>query len=143
MAGTRRIITTPEDAQKMALDTAHWYILGRTRSAFERFKDGLKTLGIYSAMVENKELFLDVMCHHDSPMMAENIKEAFQPSLHPPGSNRRSTENLLLCLWENFIFEAMDDESDVSLERILFFATGVKSIPPAWSEAQSMSSVPA
>ncbi|XP_041834351.1 G2/M phase-specific E3 ubiquitin-protein ligase-like [Melanotaenia boesemani] len=130
MAGSRCIMATPENAQQMALDTAHWYIFGRTRSAFERFKDGLKTLGVYSAMLENKESFLHVMCHQDNPITAEQIKEAFKPVLNSPGSNKRSTENLILCLWENFIFEAEDEDSDVSLEKILFFSTGLKSFPP-------------
>ncbi|XP_013872767.1 G2/M phase-specific E3 ubiquitin-protein ligase [Austrofundulus limnaeus] len=135
MAGSRCILATPENAQQMALDTAHWYIFGRTRSAFERFKDGLKTLGIYSAMLENKEYFLDVMCHQNNPTTAEQIKEAFRPVLHPPGSNKRSTENLILCLWENFIFDTegvgkIDEHSGTSLEKILFFSTGLKSFPP-------------
>ncbi|XP_054606589.2 G2/M phase-specific E3 ubiquitin-protein ligase [Nothobranchius furzeri] len=130
LAGSRRNLATPENAQKMALDTAHWYIFGRTRSAFERFKDGLKTLGVYSAMMENKEFFLKIMCHHDNRITAENIKNAFRPVLHTPGSNKRSTENLILCLWENFILEAEDEDSDVSLEMILFFSTGLKSFPP-------------
>ncbi len=36
MAGTFAVINDPQTAKKFALDTAHWYCLGRSRSAFER-----------------------------------------------------------------------------------------------------------
>ncbi|XP_073715793.1 G2/M phase-specific E3 ubiquitin-protein ligase-like [Misgurnus anguillicaudatus] len=41
---------TLENKQEIALDLAHWYVLQRTRAPFERFRDGLMSLGVLDAL---------------------------------------------------------------------------------------------
>ncbi|XP_059187547.1 G2/M phase-specific E3 ubiquitin-protein ligase-like [Centropristis striata] len=41
---------TLQNKEETALDLAHWYVLQRTRAPFERFRDGLKSLGVLDAL---------------------------------------------------------------------------------------------
>ncbi|MGH0154018.1 UNVERIFIED_CONTAM: hypothetical protein FKN15_035906 [Acipenser sinensis] len=41
LAGTHKVIRNADDYRRIAEETAHWYIFGRTRAAFERKPDSL------------------------------------------------------------------------------------------------------
>ncbi|XP_026011795.1 G2/M phase-specific E3 ubiquitin-protein ligase-like [Astatotilapia calliptera] len=44
------VCITLQNKQETALDLAHWYVLQRTRAPFERFRDGLRSLGVLDAL---------------------------------------------------------------------------------------------
>ncbi|XP_034783436.2 G2/M phase-specific E3 ubiquitin-protein ligase-like isoform X2 [Acipenser ruthenus] len=129
LAGTHKVIRNADDYRKIAEETAHWYIFRRTRAAFERLKEGLKTLGVLDAMTKYPNAFKHVMCYTEDTLTAKTF-DIFRPVLHPLGSNKRGTENLVLSHWKDFIQELQDEPSDVTLKSLLFFITGCKTVPP-------------
>ena len=58
-------MSSVSDVKDVATETAHWYVLGRTRSAFESFKNGRNCLGVLDSMLCNPNSFHQVMCFHE------------------------------------------------------------------------------
>ncbi|MGH0185515.1 UNVERIFIED_CONTAM: hypothetical protein FKN15_018241 [Acipenser sinensis] len=114
LAGTHKVIHNADDYHKIAEETAHWYIFGRTRVAFERLKERLKTLGVLDAMTKYPNAFKHVMCYTEDTLRAKTFDNIFRCVLHPLGSNKRGTENLVMSLWKDFIQELQDEPSDVT-----------------------------
>ncbi|XP_056120625.1 G2/M phase-specific E3 ubiquitin-protein ligase-like [Rhinichthys klamathensis goyatoka] len=129
MAGTFAVIKDHQTARKVALDTAHWYCLGRNQSAFERFKEGLKTLGVLEAMQENPTSFSAVMCHQPQQFTYCSFSSLMEPELNLPGSSKRNTENLVLSFWRTLLIEIEDEPSELQ-DSDIFFTTGLKTMPP-------------
>ncbi|MGH0167828.1 UNVERIFIED_CONTAM: hypothetical protein FKN15_001363 [Acipenser sinensis] len=109
LAGTHKVIRNADDYRKIAEETAHWYIFGRTRAAFERLKERLKTLGVLDAMTKYPNAFKHVMCYTEDTLTAKTFDNIFRCVLHPLGSNKRGTENLVMSLWKDFIQELQGD----------------------------------
>uniref|UniRef100_A0A3P9CG92 HECT domain-containing protein n=1 Tax=Maylandia zebra TaxID=106582 RepID=A0A3P9CG92_9CICH len=63
------VCITLQNKQETALDLAHWYVLQRTRAPFERFRDGLRSLGVLDALqtypLQMKCLFVKSEYHYD------------------------------------------------------------------------------
>uniref|UniRef100_A0A9J8BR99 HECT domain-containing protein n=1 Tax=Cyprinus carpio carpio TaxID=630221 RepID=A0A9J8BR99_CYPCA len=100
---------TLENKQETALDLAHWYVLQRTRAPFERFRDGLTSLGVLDALqnypVQSKCLFVKA----EKALTANDVENLFQIIHSERGSNAFQAE----C-------RTMD---------VLVFFTGCDSIP--------------
>uniref|UniRef100_A0A669EJC0 HECT domain-containing protein n=1 Tax=Oreochromis niloticus TaxID=8128 RepID=A0A669EJC0_ORENI len=62
------VCITLQNKQETALDLAHWYVLQRTRAPFERFRDGLRSLGVLDALqtypLQMKCLFVKSESHY-------------------------------------------------------------------------------
>ncbi|XP_073803798.1 G2/M phase-specific E3 ubiquitin-protein ligase isoform X4 [Danio rerio] len=129
MAWTFAIVNDFQTARKVALDTAHWYCLERSSSAFERFKEGLKTLGVLEAMRENPASFSRVMCHHPQQFTYMSFFTMMRTELNLPGSSKRNTDNLVLSFWRNLLVEIKDNSSELQYSDI-FFTAGLITLPP-------------
>uniref|UniRef100_A0A9J8B323 HECT-type E3 ubiquitin transferase n=1 Tax=Cyprinus carpio carpio TaxID=630221 RepID=A0A9J8B323_CYPCA len=119
---------TLENKQETALDLAHWYVLQRTRAPFERFRDGLTSLGVLDALqnypVQSKCLFVKA----EKALTANDVENLFQIIHSERGSNAFQAECRTLAFWQDYLQDA-EIENNVSLEDVLVFFTGCDSIP--------------
>ncbi|XP_077863811.1 LOW QUALITY PROTEIN: G2/M phase-specific E3 ubiquitin-protein ligase-like [Saccoglossus kowalevskii] len=131
VSGAGHIIPNLKSKDKLIDIIVQFYVLVRTRSAYERFKDGLKTLNVLDSMVRNPRLFKDVFISKETVLTSKLIEDLFVVSvLSPEGSNRRTEEQKIISFWRDFLLDIEECESPVSLKDIIVFATGLDDIPP-------------
>ncbi|XP_077864045.1 G2/M phase-specific E3 ubiquitin-protein ligase-like, partial [Saccoglossus kowalevskii] len=71
VSGAGHIIPNLKSKDKLIDIIVQFYVLVRTRSAYERFKDGLKTLNVLDSMVWNPRFVCGVEC--ESPVLLKDI----------------------------------------------------------------------
>jgi hypothetical protein len=130
MAGTLQVIRSKADVDKIVQRTINWYALGRSQRAYSSFKEGLKALGVLKAMLKYPKLFKEAFCYKPQPLTVTMLQSIFQVERAEESSNRRNAESLILSHWNDFLQDAEEDPTQISLSEILFFASGCKILPP-------------
>ena len=129
LAGSLRWLKTVDDVRDIASETAHWFILGRTRPAFESFRNGLNCLGLLDSMLCNPKSFHQAMCFHEQLLSADVLEKLFTVCRSEKESNRWRVESQLLAFWRDLLLDIEEGEHDLSLSDVLFFASGLKFVP--------------
>ncbi|XP_037309090.2 G2/M phase-specific E3 ubiquitin-protein ligase-like isoform X2 [Pungitius pungitius] len=135
-AGCFKHVRTVEDKQSIVKDYLRWYIIDRNHSAIERFKDGLSSLQVLTVLQQHPEVLTPVLCLSDKRLSATDIENIFRPELSLRGSNKRVQEEKTLSFWADYLLDCEESQSEVTLEEVFMFATGVPCIPPAGMEPQ-------
>ncbi|XP_016086209.1 G2/M phase-specific E3 ubiquitin-protein ligase-like [Sinocyclocheilus grahami] len=105
-------------------------IVHRVQRAFERFRDGMKTLGVLDAIQRHPTSFRPILCHEPAPLTADVLEGLFEIRLSQKGSNKRVQEEVIVPFWQDYIQDMEDEEGPAKLEKILAFATGASCVPP-------------
>ncbi|KAF3844483.1 hypothetical protein F7725_007646, partial [Dissostichus mawsoni] len=71
------------------------------------------------------------LCHANVKLSAAEMENLFQPELSQQGSNRRAQEEKAMSYWADYLLDCEENDSSVTLEEVLMFATGVPCVPPA------------
>ncbi|KAI4811885.1 hypothetical protein KUCAC02_014756 [Chaenocephalus aceratus] len=95
----------------------------RVAGAFERFKEGLKVLGVLDAIKMHPESVRPLMCHEPSTLTAGVMDHRFHILLSEVGSYRRRTEEVVVPFWRDYLQDVEDQEGPPELGTILAFAT--------------------
>ena len=119
-----------EDIQKVAHQTAHWYVLGRSWPALEHFKQGMSELGVMDAVTSNPNAFINIFCHSPEKLTAERFIDLFSIVFSDEGSNKRATENLIFSYWNDYVQDVEEGEAGVTFGDILFFSCCCREVPP-------------
>ncbi|XP_065103755.1 G2/M phase-specific E3 ubiquitin-protein ligase-like [Paramisgurnus dabryanus] len=122
------VCVTLENKQETALDLAHWYVLQRTRAPFERFRDGLMSLGVLDALRRYPLQLKCLFVKGEKALTAIDVENLFHVKYSERGSNAFHEESRTLAFWQDYLQDA-EFENDVSLEDVLVFCTGCDSIP--------------
>ena len=77
-----------------------------------RFKDGLSVLGLLEAVKQHPTLFKPLLCFTPEALTADIVANLFQPTMSEPGSNRRTSENVIYSFWLDYL---KDSEGDCCL----------------------------
>lgn len=129
LSGTLRVMKSVCDVKEVSSETAHWYVLGRTRASFESFKNGLNCLGFLDALLRNPDSFRQTMCFHSQVLSSDIFEELFTVSRSEELSNRWELENKILAFWRDLLLDIEEKESEITFSDILFFASGLKVVP--------------
>lgn len=129
LAGTLRFMKNVCDVKEVASETAHWYILGRTRPAFENFKNGINCLGVLDALLLNPNSFHHAMCFHEQVLSSDIFEDLFTVCRSEKESNRWEVENRLLAFWRDLLLDIEENDCEITFSDILFFASGLKVVP--------------
>ena len=70
-----------------------------------RLKEGLQTLGVYTAMGDNPDAFLKVLCTQPITLISKYLRDKFAPSFSRSGTDGRRKEEQLLAYWCDFLDE--------------------------------------
>nr|XP_021332031.1 G2/M phase-specific E3 ubiquitin-protein ligase-like [Danio rerio] len=71
------------------------------------------------------------MCYSVDRLTSVSLEDVFKPQLSEPGSTRRQKETRILGYWRDYLLDTGEQETGVSLQNILMFATGLDSLPPS------------
>ena len=130
LAGTLNRVKSIKDIDKIVQQTAHWYTLGRAWPALEQFKQGLSDMGVLEAITNNPNAFTVAFCHFPEELDALKFSGMFIVLYSEEGSNKRATENVILSYWHDYLQDAEDGKTMVTLSDVLFFTSGLKQLPP-------------
>uniref|UniRef100_A0A3Q2ZKE7 HECT-type E3 ubiquitin transferase n=1 Tax=Kryptolebias marmoratus TaxID=37003 RepID=A0A3Q2ZKE7_KRYMA len=112
-AGCLRQLKRLEDKDRLVDDILMFQVIHRVRGPFERFRDGLRTLGVLDKIQAHPESFRPLLCWSPSILTADLIDTLFTIHLSPVGSNKRNAEEI----------------GTKKLGMILAFATGASTVP--------------
>ncbi|XP_049437671.1 G2/M phase-specific E3 ubiquitin-protein ligase-like isoform X2 [Epinephelus fuscoguttatus] len=129
-AGCFRHVRSCEEKKKIVEEYLKWYIIHRNSTAIERFKAGLESLQFLTALQQHPTVLTPALCHANVKLSAAEMENLFQPELSHQGSNRRAQEEKVMTYWADYLLDCEDDSS-VTLEEVLMFASGVPCVPPA------------
>ncbi|MGH0181303.1 UNVERIFIED_CONTAM: hypothetical protein FKN15_006466 [Acipenser sinensis] len=76
------------------------------------------------------------MCYTEKKLTASNLEQIFCVELSTVGSNRRREECRISGYLSDYLLDCEEQETAVSLEYVLMFATGLRSLPPAGIQPQ-------
>lgn len=136
LAGCVRIIKAVEDKLQLVQDYLHWYLRDRTMHSQERFKEGLKTLGVLDAITAHPELFKNAFIWQNEKISSDAMSAIFKVLYSPVGSNTRLVQERTIGYWRDFLLDCEEGECSTQLEDILSFVTGANRIPPIGFEPQ-------
>ncbi|XP_047192931.1 uncharacterized protein LOC124850943 isoform X1 [Scophthalmus maximus] len=129
-AGCLRPLRKIEDKEQLVRDIIMFQVVHRVEAPFQRFQEGLKTLGVLEKLQKNPDSFRPLFCHQQSGLTAEIMDDLFTIHLSSPGSNKRRAEEVVVPFWRDYLIDVEDEEGPSKLEIILAFATGATVIPP-------------
>ncbi|XP_034068649.1 uncharacterized protein LOC117544014 isoform X2 [Gymnodraco acuticeps] len=130
-AGCFRHVRSCEENTIIVEDYLKWYIIHRNNTAIERFKAGLESLQFLTALQQHPTVLTPALCHADVKLSAAEMENLFQPEFSQQGSNRRAQEEKAMSYWADYLLDCEENDSSVTLEEVLMFATGVPCVPPA------------
>ncbi|XP_016124067.1 G2/M phase-specific E3 ubiquitin-protein ligase [Sinocyclocheilus grahami] len=120
-----------EGKDNIVKDFIQWYIIYRNQYSVQRFRDGLSTLDVIHALEQHPSVFRPYMCYSVDRLTPESLEGVFKALLSEAGSTRRQEETRILGYWRDYLLDTGEQESGVSLQDILMFATGLDSLPPS------------
>ncbi|XP_016106878.1 G2/M phase-specific E3 ubiquitin-protein ligase-like [Sinocyclocheilus grahami] len=120
-----------EGKDNIVKDFIQWYIIYRNQYSVQRFRDGLSTLDVIHALEQHPSVFRPYMCYSVDRLTPESLEGVFKALLSEAGSTRRQEETRILGYWRDYLLDFSEQETGVSLQDILMFATGLDSLPPS------------
>ncbi|XP_039679164.1 G2/M phase-specific E3 ubiquitin-protein ligase-like [Perca fluviatilis] len=103
-------------------------VVHRVSAALQRFREGMKTLGVLDAIRMPPDAFGPLSCHEPSPLTADVLEQLFEIRLSAVGSNKRRAEECVVAFWRDYLADVEEQEGPFG--GILAFATGANDIPP-------------
>ncbi|KAI7800578.1 putative G2/M phase-specific E3 ubiquitin-protein ligase-like [Triplophysa rosa] len=128
-AGCLRAVKCLQDKDLLLQDILLFQVVNRLHGPLERFKEGLKTLGLLDVVVEHKDAFRPLFCSPQKPLTADSLDDLFEIRYSIAGSNRWAQENITVAFWRDYLLDAEEGSSNCSLDKILMFATGCSVLP--------------
>ena len=129
LSGTLRVLRSISDVKDVVCEIAHWYVLDRTRAAYESFKSGITCLGLLDAVIKNSDLFQRVFCFYPQVLSSDSFEQLFVVNRSEQLSNRWEVENRLLAFWRDFLLDVEEKECELIFSDILIFASGLRVVP--------------
>ncbi|XP_016117945.1 G2/M phase-specific E3 ubiquitin-protein ligase-like, partial [Sinocyclocheilus grahami] len=120
-----------EEKHSILEECVRWYVIDRNHSVIKRFKDGLATLQFLTALEQHPSVLSPFLCHTEKKLTATDLENLFKAELSPVGSNQRQKESRTLSFWSDYLLDCEEHQTEVPLENVLMFATGLTSLPPA------------
>ncbi|XP_072195006.1 G2/M phase-specific E3 ubiquitin-protein ligase isoform X3 [Excalfactoria chinensis] len=124
-AGCLRPITALGDKDLLVNDLLIHHVIKRIISPLESFRQGLKTLGLLEKMEMYPDAFSSLFCQKPEKLSAEALSDLFTIHCSPDVNEVGGAD-----FWTGYLQDVESGESIVTLQDILFFATGCFSIPP-------------
>ena len=109
------------------------------KAELDQLREGMELFHMPKIFKRYSALFRPLFIHSILRLTAESMQDMFTIEFSPVGSNRRDNEENVAMHWVSLLEEAgeglllnneEDDNFTVTLEDILFFATGGRQLPP-------------
>ncbi|XP_051872649.1 G2/M phase-specific E3 ubiquitin-protein ligase isoform X1 [Pristis pectinata] len=130
VAGCLRPVWSLDDKELLLKDVLIFHVINRVHSPLERFREGLKILGVLENIQTYPEKFSELLCYKPQKLSSEIIGNLFSVNFSPNGSNRIIAESKVVSFWRDYLADVEGGKTKASFEGILTFATGTNNIPP-------------
>ncbi|KAK3588164.1 hypothetical protein CHS0354_012229, partial [Potamilus streckersoni] len=118
-----------ENKDQLTQDLINYYLAERTRPAFEKFKQGLKTVGVYNYILTYPDQFRELFSKHE-PLTAEKMTAMFTINYtQSQEEDNEEMEQKTVQFWGIYLCIVEAGGSPINLEDIMMFATGMKEQP--------------
>ncbi|KAJ4937091.1 hypothetical protein JOQ06_001675 [Pogonophryne albipinna] len=104
-------------------------VVHRVQGPFQRFCEGMKTLGVLDAVRKHPDSFKPLFCYEEHLLSADQMDNLFIIQLSPEGSNKRTAGERVVTYWRDYLQDA-EEEGPTKVQKILAFATGASVVPP-------------
>ncbi|XP_059201469.1 uncharacterized protein LOC131981267 isoform X1 [Centropristis striata] len=128
-AGCLRPLRSIRDRDLLVQDIVMFQVIHRVQGPFQRFREGLKTLGVLEKIQKHPDSFRPLFCFEPSTLTADQVDDLFNIRLSPEGSNKRVAEEVVITYWRDYLQDA-EEEGPSNLQKVLAFATGASVVPP-------------
>ncbi|XP_038158564.1 G2/M phase-specific E3 ubiquitin-protein ligase-like isoform X2 [Cyprinodon tularosa] len=105
-AGCVRPLRAINDRDLLLHDLLMFHVVHRVQGPFQRFAEGLKTLGVLDAVKQHPNSFRSLFCHEPQQLTADMMDDLFTLRLASKGSNRRRVEETVIPLWRDYLQDA-------------------------------------
>ncbi|KAF3835798.1 hypothetical protein F7725_017110 [Dissostichus mawsoni] len=129
-AGCLRPVHSDSDRELLVKDIVMFQVVHRVQGPFQRFCEGMKTLGVLDAVRKHPDSFKPLFCYEEHLLSADQMDNLFIIQLSPEGSNKRTAEERVVTYWRDYLQDAEEEEGPTKVQKILAFATGASVVPP-------------
>ncbi|XP_056437117.1 uncharacterized protein LOC130374401 isoform X2 [Gadus chalcogrammus] len=105
-AGCLRPMRSIRDRDLLVEDIVMFQVVHRVQGPFQRFCEGLKTLGVLEKIREHPDSFRPLFCFQPNILTADQVEDLFTIHLSPKGSNNRIAEERVVAFWRDYLQDA-------------------------------------
>ncbi|KAA0711219.1 G2/M phase-specific E3 ubiquitin-protein ligase [Triplophysa tibetana] len=127
-AGCWRKVSKLSEKDMLVEDVLSFYLIIRLQLPLQRFREGLRTLGVFEQVQMCAESFYSVFCGPVERMTAKSILELFTIRFSEE-EDLKAKENTAINFWEQYLHECEEGQCATSIEDILTFATATDTVP--------------
>ncbi|XP_076141258.1 uncharacterized protein LOC143123864 isoform X2 [Alosa pseudoharengus] len=129
-AGCLRPMRSVRDKDLLVHDIVMFQVIHRVQGPFQRFREGLKTLGVLNLLQQYPDSFRPLFSFQPSPMTWEFMEDLFEIRRSTEGSNKWTAEDPVVSFWRDYLLDSYQEDGPKKLQKILAFATGATMVPP-------------
>ncbi|XP_050989334.1 G2/M phase-specific E3 ubiquitin-protein ligase isoform X1 [Labeo rohita] len=127
-AGCWRKISKLSEKDVLVEDVLNFYLIIRLQLPLQRFREGLRTLGLFEQVQMCTEAFHSVFCGPVERLTAESVMELFTIQFSEE-KEQHEKENTTVKFWKKYLHECEEGRCAASLEDLLTFATATDLVP--------------
>ncbi|XP_073683462.1 G2/M phase-specific E3 ubiquitin-protein ligase [Garra rufa] len=127
-AGCWRKISKLSEKDMLVEDVLNFYLIIRLQLPLQRFREGLRTLGLFEQVQMCTEAFHSVFCGPVERLTAESIMELFTIRFSEKEAQHEK-ENTTVNFWKKYLHECEEGRCAASLEDLLTFTTATDLVP--------------
>ncbi|KAM3842528.1 G2/M phase-specific E3 ubiquitin-protein ligase [Diretmus argenteus] len=128
LAGCKRRIRSLEERDALVEDLVSFTMITRMQLPLQRFREGLRTLGLFEQVQMFPSVFFSVFCEASDRLTAQTIDRLFTVHFSQQ-EERMDKETPVVSFWRHFLVECEVGRSSISLQDLLCFATGAVEVP--------------
>ncbi|KAG7465615.1 hypothetical protein MATL_G00155430 [Megalops atlanticus] len=128
VAGCLRPVSSLSERDTLVDDIVNFHLITRMHLPLQRFRDGLKTLGVFDEIQTHPEVFRPVFCCPPCRLSAGGMPDLFTVRFSDI-EERKAKEMAVLGFWRQYLHECEDGRCATSLEEVLIFATSMEVEP--------------
>lgn len=128
VAGCMRPVSSLDDKQPLVDDIVNFHLITRMQLPFQRFREGLKTLGVFDQVQMFPEIFVGLFCDPSERLSAETVAGLFTV-LFSEDQDLSEKEASAVAFWRHYLLECEVGRCASSLEDVLVFATSAEEVP--------------
>ncbi|XP_010891276.1 G2/M phase-specific E3 ubiquitin-protein ligase [Esox lucius] len=128
VTGCMRPVEKLSDKDTLVEDIVSFHVITRMHFPFQRFRDGLKTLGVLDQVLMFPGAFVDLFCSSPDKLTAENLAALFTVQFSDQ-EETAAKESAVVTFWRHYLLECEVGKCATSLEDVLIFATSADVVP--------------
>ncbi|KAL0969735.1 hypothetical protein UPYG_G00231580 [Umbra pygmaea] len=128
VTGCMRPVNKLSDKHTLVNDIVTFHQITRMQLPFQRFREGLKTLGVLEQVQMFPGAFVDLFCSSPDKLTAECVAALFTVQFSDKEETSAKESNVV-TFWKHYLLECEVGRCATSLEDVLIFATSADVVP--------------